>query len=1219
MIDPRLLKSLLLASLLVFVAACDDDDDDDDDAPANTAPSAAATASPNPAQGGDTVTVDASASSDADGDALTFSWTAPAEITLSSTTATAPTFAAPDVDADTEFSFSVEVSDGELTDTASVTVTVEAAEPVNQAPSAAAGASPATVTEGDTVTLSAAASSDPDGDPLTFAWTAPAEVTLSDATAEAPTFTAPEVDADTEFSFSVEVSDGELTDTASVTVTVEDSAAANQAPSADATATPNPATEGATVTLSAAGSSDPDGDPLTFVWTAPAEVTLSDATAEAPTFTAPEVEGNTDFIFEVEASDGELTDTASVTVTVEVDDVVGGCEGPFLMEGDGANECVIMGMGPDNPVTGTLNLTSDFEYTLDGALFIGQDVGGGAEPNPGAATGTLNIEAGVTITSAGGDGQDLIVISRGSQIFANGTAAEPIILTGAEQAGAGEWGGLVINGRAPSNRCSDPSGLDCAIAGEGNSGDYGGPDPADDSGLLRYVSVRYAGNLISDINELNGIAFQAVGNGTEVEFIHVHRNADDGVEFFGGTVNAKYIALTGNQDDSLDWTDGWTGNVQYVVVRQTLNDAGTIVGDQGIEADNRSTDTTLEPFSQPVIANMTLVGLPDVQGLPEDDSDEGIRLRAGTGANLFSTIVANFGDECLNIDDATTFERAVVEGFDGTLDSVDELSGTLTIESSRVFGCAGGAFDDSDGDLFAVSDWFNVQAGNSTDPVELVEAVFPAETVTGGTVPADPFFDQVSFIGAFEDVGDRWIDGWTIGFETETAGCPTGTTELEAGLCEISGFGPDSPVIGNFRLTAGNDYLLNGPLFVGEDVGGGADPLADAQTGALQIDAGVTVRSAQTDGEDFIVISRGSKIFANGTQAQPIILTGAEEQVSAEWGGLVINGRAPSNRCGDPSGLDCGIAGEGNSGDYGGPDPSDDSGVLSWVSVRYAGDLISDINELNGIAFQGVGNGTDVNFIHVHGNADDGVEFFGGTVNAKYIALSGNQDDSLDWTDGWTGNVQFVVVQHLLNTAGTIIGDQGIEADNRSTDPILEPFSQPAIANGTFVGIPDVDLPEDDSDIGVLLRAGTGANLFNFLIANFGNECLDIDDATTFERAVVEGFDGTLDSVDELTGVLTMQGSRLSTCTEGNFSESDGDLFSVGDWFNVQASNSTTPVILNGVFPTEEISGGVLPPNPNDGSGFTFDPVDYVGAFADENDRWIDPLVDGCFESFDCQ
>ena len=147
--------------------------------------------------------------------------------------------------------------------------------------------------------------------------------------------------------------------------------------------------------------------------------------------------------------------------------------------------------------------------------------------------------------------------------------------------------------------------------------------------------VKFAGSNVDPENQLNGIAFQGVGDGTEVDYIEVYNNLDDGIEFFGGTVNANHVVLIGNADDSLDWTDGWTGSIQYLYIEQTQG-----AGDQLIEADNREQAEQATPISEPTIANATMVG---------NSTDRALRLRRGTGVHLYNTLVSG-SEQCVRVD-----------------------------------------------------------------------------------------------------------------------------------------------------------------------------------------------------------------------------------------------------------------------------------------------------------------------------------------------------------------------------------------------------------------------------------------------------------------------------------------------------------------------------------------------------------------------------------------
>ena len=281
---------------------------------------------------GDLVTLDGTGSSDPEGETLTYEWTAPAGITLSDPTSASPTFTAPDVAAPTTFEFTLEVCDEadptSLCATDTVTITVNPVVVGDTAPTADAGPDQ-TVDEGDLVTLDGTGSSDPEGETLTYEWTAPAGITLSDPTSASPTFTAPDVTAPTTFEFTLEVCDEadptSLCATDTVTITVNPVVVGDTAPTADA-GPDQTVDEGDLVTLDGTGSSDPEGETLTYEWTAPAGITLSDPTSASPTFTAPDVTAPTTFEFTLEVCD-EADPTslcATDTVTITVNPVVVG-------------------------------------------------------------------------------------------------------------------------------------------------------------------------------------------------------------------------------------------------------------------------------------------------------------------------------------------------------------------------------------------------------------------------------------------------------------------------------------------------------------------------------------------------------------------------------------------------------------------------------------------------------------------------------------------------------------------------------------------------------------------------------------------------------------------------------------------------------------------------------------------------------------------------------
>ena len=444
----------------------------------------------------------------------------------------------------------------------------------------------------------------------------------------------------------------------------------------------------------------------------------------------------------------EVTVTATATPALQPFTIAVGNNGLADVEGFNAS-------------TKTLTLTSDRVWILEGFVFVqdGQ---------------TIEIAPGTVIKGKPGQGggASALVISRGGKILAEGTKNAPIIMTGLADDLQGSvpddaealWGGLIVLGNAPTNNESE--GFEKAIEGlptDGLKGDplYGGDDENDDSGILRYISIRHGGSLIGGDNEINGLTLGGVGAGTTIEYIEVWSNLDDGIEWFGGTAQAKYLVSSWIGDDALDYDEGFTGKVQYAFI---LSNSANVKDDSwGGEHDGGvGNNEGIEPYALPEFYNVTYMG------------DEGLLgallLRDNAGGEYHNSIFMNY-ENGVSLEVRTDMES-----------SYDRLvAGDLKLENNIWYNVA----DGTPANIFAIItagtiaddvrdeavDYFATyftEAGNTVADPEM-NGVVPAanDAVTTGlsTVPNDGFFEQTDYKGAFAPGEEPWIAGWTKTWE----------------------------------------------------------------------------------------------------------------------------------------------------------------------------------------------------------------------------------------------------------------------------------------------------------------------------------------------------------------------------------------------------------------------------------------------------------------------
>ncbi|MGL2962350.1 hypothetical protein ACSVH2_00860 [Flavobacterium sp. RSB2_4_14] len=270
---------------------------------------------------------------------------------------------------------------------------------------------------------------------------------------------------------------------------------------------------------------------------------------------------------------------------------------------------------------GEVVLNAGTVYKLTGRLQV----------NDGAS---LIIPAGTVIEGVGGT-SSYIAVAQGGKLFVNGTSSNPVVMTsGLTTKNAGDWGGLVVCGKAPINRVT---GGASTAQSEVADLTYGGTISNDNSGSIRYLRIEYAGAAFNSEKEFNGVSLFGVGSGTIFEYVECYHGADDGFEFFGGSVNTSNLISFGNEDDQFDWTEGWNGNNTNWYGKLSFGK-----GNRGIEADNFELGFANTPISFPTITNITLIGAGGSADATIYTENQGMKLRRGTKGQFSNVVLSSW-------------------------------------------------------------------------------------------------------------------------------------------------------------------------------------------------------------------------------------------------------------------------------------------------------------------------------------------------------------------------------------------------------------------------------------------------------------------------------------------------------------------------------------------------------------------------------------------------
>jgi hypothetical protein len=820
-------------------------------------------------------------------------------------------------------------------------------------------------------------------------------------------------------------------------------------------------------------------------------------------------------------------------------------------------------------ITTNTNWTKNNTYFLNGFVYV----------KNGA---TLSIEAG-TVIKGDKTSKATIIVTRGSKIEANGTASEPIVFTSNESNPSyGDWGGIIILGKAPTNN------INMGIAGEGvieggvdnafGDGRYGGTDPADNSGILRYVRIEYPGIAFQPNNEINGLTFGGVGAGTTVDYVQVSYSGDDSFEWFGGTVNCKHLIAYRGLDDDFDTDFGYQGNIQFALSVRDPQVADIGNASNGFESDNDGSGTETTPKTRPTFSNVTIVGPSGAGILP--DYKRAAHLRRSTELGLFNSVLIGSYPVGLFIDGASTEGNATA----GNL----EVKNTYIAGSTELLK-ATAAFDINA--WYGTSGWGNLKSANSSDvklkdpfnldlPNVRPEATSPVVGASAWTAARvnTPFFTKVNYIGAFGHAGD-WACGWA---KFKTPGCPPNENVVITGN-----------ISANTTWTADKTYVLQGFVYV-------------KNCATLTIEPG-TIIKGDKGSKAALIITRCSKIIADGTAENPIVFTSSNDvdPTYGDWGGVIILGKAPTNS------ITNGTAGEGiieggvdnaaGDGRYGGTDAADNSGILRYVRIEYPGIAFQPNNEINGLTLGGVGSGTTIDYVQVSYSGDDSFEWFGGTVNCKHLVAYRGLDDDFDTDFGYQGNVQFALAVRDPQVADIGNASNGFESDNDGSGTETTPKTRPTFSNVTIVGPSGTGILPDYKRA-AHLRRSTEIGIFNSLFIGSYPVGLFIDGAATEGNA-------TANKLEIKNTWFAGQTELLKATAAFNIQS----WFTTAAWKNGTATTSAAAALQNPFnldYPNPQPTG--LSPAVGVGAasftatrllGGAFTPVTYVGAF-DGIDDW---------------
>ncbi len=416
-------------------------------------------------------------------------------------------------------------------------------------------------------------------------------------------------------------------------------------------------------------------------------------------------------------------------------------------------------------ISSNLTLKANTTYKLRGLVYV----------TNGA---TLTIEPGTKIVGEA-DKNGGLIITRGAKINAEGTASNPIIFTSEKpNPKRGDWAGVVLLGKAPVNTSYNGTAGVGEMEGGVNDADgnglYGGTDAADNSGVLKYVRIEYAGYAFLPDKEINGLTFGGVGNGTKIDYVEVAYANDDSFEWFGGTVNCTHLIAYKGLDDDFDTDNGYSGKIQFgIAVRDSQ--VADVSGSNSFESDNDANGSSLNPQTSAVFSNMTVIGPVQTGNTTAINTlfQNALQIRRNSSISIFNSVFMGYPT------------GLYIDATKGSPTDINITANKLVFQNNILAGMTTplkygpSTSTPTSFSTAALQTWFD-GLGNtilaSTADVKLANAYAPAGTtpnfspasgspLLSGATFTHPYltsgFTSVAYKGAVKDGADYWYAGWT--------------------------------------------------------------------------------------------------------------------------------------------------------------------------------------------------------------------------------------------------------------------------------------------------------------------------------------------------------------------------------------------------------------------------------------------------------------------------